>query len=123
MKDAQVVRAGRYVDVKRAIVGRDGKVRRRQHENYRAHRRMNVAEDADDAWPLKPDGARAAGRVQADVEYLAAIAGKGVMEDGIAVGKVDRGSGHYRQNVRREHLIFLQHGRALVRARRSRLVD
>ena len=83
-----------------------------QHYDDGAHVGMDVAEDADDAGAGEGDAAGGAGRIEADVEDLAAEVGEGVVEDGIEVGEIDGGSDGDGQDVGREGLVFLDHRRA-----------
>ena len=62
------------------------------------------------------------GGVEADVEDLATIAGESIVKDGIGIREVDRGSRHNREDVRREHLVLLEHGHVPVSCGRG-LVD
>ena len=84
----------------------------REHEDERAHVRMDVAEDADDARAIEPDRLRVPDRVASEVERLGLRERKDVVVGVIAVRKIDRRAGHDRQHVRHERLVALIEPRA-----------
>ena len=83
-------------------------------QNDGAYGGVDIAEDAHHAGAGKANGPIGSGRIQADVEDLAAVAGKGVVENGIGVREIDGGSRGDGQHMRREGFIFLQHGGASI---------
>src|SRR5262249_6901247 len=80
-----------------------------------AHGRMNIAEHPHDAGMPEYLALRRAGRVQPDIERLAAEIRKRTVEDRIEVGKIYRAAHRYREHVRREMTVALDHLDALGR--------
>src|SRR5665213_927918 len=113
MKYIQVVRTRRHIDVERPVALGHCEIRSGQHQDHRAHGGMDIAENPHNARPPEAYGSRRAWRIESEIEYLATIRGERTMENGIAVGKVDCGARYHRHNMRREHLVLLEHHRML----------
>ena len=89
------------------------------HDDHRTHSGVDVAEHPYDSGASESDGSAGPGRVQAEVEDLAAEAGEGVVEDRIEVGELHRCAGLDREHVRDKALAALLHAGAGGRARRG----
>ena len=115
MKELYLICAGRQI-IERiaAIAAGDHKVRRVHDNDNRGHKRVNIAEDADDAGPVEADRSRRSGRIERDVEDGAVEVRKCVMKNGVEVGEVDDSAGLDGEDVRRKSLVLLQHSRMLV---------
>jgi hypothetical protein len=70
---------------------------------------MYVAEHPNHARTSEPNRTGTPGRIETDVEHLAAIAGKRVVENRVGVRELHRRSGYDRENMRRKHLVLLKH--------------
>src|ERR1700733_7958414 len=105
-----IVAGGAVVDLKRSVAGGGGEVGGGQYYDHGAHGGVDIAEDPDDAFAGEADGLGGAGSVEAQVEDLAVVARKGVVEDGVVVGEIDVGSGGYGEDVRGESFVLLTHG-------------
>src|SRR5271157_2348946 len=68
---------------------------------------MDVAEDVRNPLAIEVDGASRAGFVESKVEALAVEERKNIMEPGIAIGELHRGSLGDDQQVRFESLVLL----------------
>ncbi len=111
------VGAGRHVVDPVAAVGvGDGEEAVREHQDERAHVRMDVAEDAHDARPLEADGLRSARRVAPEIEAAHVGQREHVVIGAIVVREVDDRADGDRQHARHEALVALIHAdAALVR--------
>ena len=87
------VRPGRHVvDAVPAFLVRHGEVAVREHEDERAHVRMDVAEDADDARAVEADGLRAACGIAAEIEAARLREREDVVIGAVVVREVHRGA-------------------------------
>ena len=80
-----------------------------EHQDERAHVRMDLAEDPHDSRPIEPDRLGPAGGIAAEIERRRLREREHVVVDAIAVRKIDDRAGRDRQHVRRERLVALIH--------------
>lgn len=83
-------------------------VRRRKRDNYRAHLRMDVAENIGDALSREDDAARGAGLIESEIEAPPIEERKHVVKEWVGIWKSNTASHRHNQQVRSKHLVFLQ---------------
>ena len=78
---------------------------------------MDIAEDADDAGTPERHASGGSGSVERDIEGLAGEVGKGVVKEGIEIGKIHRAAQRNGHHVGLECLVLLFHFRVARRGR------
>src|ERR1700704_5291045 len=80
---------------------------------------MDVTKNITDPGPVEMDHARSACFIESQVETLPFKQRKNIVEEGIAIGKLDRGTGGHHQQVRLKALVPLRQSKRSRRITRN----
>src|SRR6185436_15706981 len=105
-----VVARRETIDDEVPVGARGGEERIIEHEENRAHVRMNVTEDLHDAGLREHYRFGVAARVATEVEGLRAREREDVVEDVVLVRERDHGATNHGQDMWREALVALPNG-------------
>ena len=110
--DHAVVARRHVVDVVTPLAVGHREVRMAEHEDERAHVRVDVAEHAHDARPIEADRPRVTGGVASEIEAGRLRERKHVVIELVRIRKIDRRAGHDGEQMRHERFVALVHHRS-----------
>src|SRR4029077_5919276 len=109
MPDFKPVPSCRHVrDLKTSIPRRKREMRSRQGDDFRAHLRVDVAENVGDTHLREAHFSDRSAFVEAEIERFPVVDGKNVVKKWVLVGELDCRSHCYRQHIVLESLVFLE---------------